>query len=146
MGGPLMSHLVLAPRALLRTAPAVVLLAGAWMAQPAQASTQVACLLAGKVQQVQQQPFRERVLRVQLQQVKDDNTVRNDVECSKQFRTGDSLWVSLDVRTNDNTKLPRAGDRIWLSFRYGDDRSGTVWRKYESIPLGKYLERKNGIQ
>ena len=141
-----MSHLVLAPRALLRTAPAVVLLAGAWMAQPAQASTQVACLLAGKVQQVQQQPFRERVLRVQLQQVKDDNTVRNDVECSKQFRTGDSLWVSLDVRTNDNTKLPRAGDRIWLSFRYGDDRSGTVWRKYESIPLGKYLERKNGIQ
>ena len=146
MGGPLMNHLVLAPRALLRTAPAVVLLAGAWMAQPAQASTQVACLLAGKVQQVQQQPFRERVLRVQLQQVKDDNTVRNDVECSKQFRTGDSLWVSLDVRTNDNTKLPRAGDRIWLSFRYGDDRSGTVWRKYESIPLGKYLERKNGIQ
>ncbi len=146
MGGPLMSPLVLAPRALLRTAPAVVLLAGAWMAQPAQASTQVACLLAGKVQQVQQQPFRERVLRLQLQQVKDDNTVRNDVECSKQFRTGDSLWVSLDVRTNDNTKLPRAGDRIWLSFRYGDDRSGTVWRKYESIPLGKYLERKNGIQ
>ncbi|WP_213360378.1 hypothetical protein [Brachymonas denitrificans] len=141
-----MSHLVLAPRALLRTAPAVVLLAGAWMAQPAQASTQVACLLAGKVQQVQQQPLNERMVRVQLQQVKDDNTVRNDVECSKQFRTGDSLWVSLDVRTNDNTKLPRAGDRIWLSFRYGDDRSGTVWRKYESIPLGKYLERKNGIQ
>ena len=141
-----MSPLVLAPRALLRTAPAVVLLAGAWMAQSAQASTQVACLLAGKVQQVQQQPLNERMVRVQLQQVKDDNTVRNDVECSKQFRTGDSLWVSLDVRTNDNTKLPRAGDRIWLSFRYGDDRSGTVWRKYESIPLGKYLERKNGIQ
>ena len=135
-----MSPFVLAPRALL------LLMAGAWIAQPAQASTQVACLLAGKVQQVQQQPLSERMVRVQLQQVKDDNTVRNDVECSKQFRTGDFLWVSLNARGNDNTKPVRAGDRIWLSLRYGDDRGGTVWRKYESIPPGKYLERKNGIQ
>ena len=127
-----MNTVVLAPRALMRATGVVALLAGAWMAQPVQASTQVACLLAGKV--------------LQLQQVKDDNTVRNDVECSKQFRTGDALWVSLDARGNDNSKPARAGDRIWLSFRYGDDRGGTVWRKYEPIPLGKYLERKNGIQ
>ena len=44
-----MNTVVLAPRALMRATGVVALLAGAWMAQPVQASTQVACLLAGKV-------------------------------------------------------------------------------------------------
>lgn len=131
----------------LRALASAAVLAGAWMALPAQASTGVACLLAGKVLQLQPQPLNELMVRVQLQQVKDDNTLRNDVECSKQFRTGDALWVSLNARdVARNGKQARAGDRIWLSFRYGDDRGGAVWRRYEAIPQDKYQERKNGIQ
>ncbi len=115
----------------------------------AQAATNAACVLAGKVLQVQAQPMYEMMVRVQVQGVKDDNTLRNDVECGKQFRVGDGVWVSQNTRVaKGSAKRPpiKVGDRIWLSFRYGEDRSGGSWRKYEAITAQDYMERKNGIQ
>lgn len=121
-----------------------ILLAGGMSV--AQASTGVACVLAARVQQVQEQPFAELMVKVQLTGVRDDNTHRNDVECSKHFRSGDALWVSFNARKFREDSKPKAGERIWLGFRYGDDRSGAAWRKYEPIGQAEYTERKNGIQ
>ena len=112
----------------------------------AQASTQVACLLMGQVKEVRAQPLSELVVRFQIQGVRDDNTQRNDVECRKQFKAGDSLWASLNLNKLPQALAYKSGDRIWLSYRYGDDRSGSVWRKYEAIASKQYMERRNGIQ
>lgn len=144
MGGALMQAMRMR---FFRTTPAVLACMGALLAgTAAQASTGVACLLAVRVQEVHAQPFSELVLKTQVQGARDDNTHRNDFECSKQFKSGSALWVSLNARKLDSDNPVRAGNRLWLSFRYGDDRSGAVWRKYEVISQDEYMERKNGIQ
>lgn len=107
---------------------------------------EAACLLSGRVQEVRSQPLSELMVRVQLHLARDDNTVRNDVECSKQFRPGDTLWVSLNTRRIAPERKPHTGQRLWLSLRAGDDRQQQVWRTYEVIDSDEYLKRKNGIQ
>ena len=104
-----------------------------------------ACLLAGRVVQVEKQPLNEVMLRVHLQSVHDNNTHTNEVECPKVFQPGSSLWVSLHASTLAESGLPSVGDRAWLSLRYLHNGS-SVLRKYEWITRKTFLERKDGIQ
>lgn len=110
------------------------------------APLEAACLLSGRVQEIHQQPLSELIVRLQIHLVRDDNTVRNDIECSKHFRPGHTLWVSLNTRRIAPALTPHTGQRMWLSLRAGDDRQQQVWRTYEVIDSDEYLKRKNGIQ
>lgn len=111
---------------------------------PAQAAMNISCLMAARVQEAHAQPLHELMVKAQVLAVHDDNNHRNDVECPKQFKTGSSLWLSLNARKVSRTVRP--GDSMWLSLRYGEDRSGANWRRYEPITYQEYQERKNGIQ
>ncbi|MDO5654303.1 MAG: hypothetical protein Q4G39_09400, partial [Brachymonas sp.] len=104
----------------------------------AQASSKAACLLMGRVEQVEQQPLQEVVLRVHVQGVSDNNVHTNEVECGKVFRTGSRLWVSLHASAFAESRLPRIGEQAWLSLRYMG--GNTVLRKYEWISRKAYLE------
>ena len=111
---------------------------------PAHAFSHAACLLAGRIEQVEQQPLQEVMLRVQLQGVKDNNVRANEVECAKVFRVGTRLWVSLDAGDFANKRVPRVGEQAWLSLRYMGKKH--VLRKYDWITRKAYMEKKDGIQ
>ncbi len=137
MGRPLMNM-----RA--RLGPALLLAGLAAWAAPAHAYRHAACLLMGRIEQVEQQPLQEVLLRVQLQGVSDSNVHPNEVECAKIFRLDSRLWVSLHSSAFTENRLPRKGEQAWLSLRYIG--SNSVLRKYEWITRQAYMERKDGIQ
>lgn len=111
---------------------------------PAHAYRHAACLMMGRIEQVEQQPLHEVMLRVQLQGVSDNNVLANEVECAKIFRIGSQLWVSLHASAFADAGIPKKGDQAWLSLRYVGTNSSL--RKYEWITRQAYMERKDGIQ
>ena len=115
------------------------------VATPAQAVANAACLLMGRVEQVHTQPLNEYMLRLQIQGVRNNNTVANEVECNKLFKTGSALWLSLNATAMKTNTVPRVGAQLWLSLRYMEN-NGFVLRKYEPISRETYLEKKDGIQ
>ena len=123
---------------------AVLAVAGiAAMPASAHAFSNAACLLMGRIEQIEQQPLQEVVLRVQLQGVKDNNVQANEVECAKVFRVGTRLWVSLHAGAFTRNQMPRVGDQAWLSLRYMGANS--VLRKYDWITRKAYMEKKDGL-
>ena len=96
------------------------------------------------VEQVEQQPLQEVVVRVQLQGVSDNNLHRNEIECAKVFRVGSQLWVSLPNSAFTDDSTPQKGEQAWLSLRYIGGNN--MLRKYEWIMRQTYMERKDGIQ
>lgn len=113
-------------------------------AAPAHAYSHAACLLMGRIEQVEQQPLQEVVVRVQLQGVSDNNLHRNEIECAKVFRIGSQLWVSLSNSAFTDDSTPQKGEQAWLSLRYIGGNN--MLRKYEWITRQTYMERKDGIQ
>ena len=113
-------------------------------AVPAHAYRNAACLLTGRIEQVERQPLQEVVLRVQVMGVSDNNVHANEVECGKVFRAGSRLWVSLHESAFVSGRMPRVGEQAWLSLRYMD--GGAILRKYEWMTRKAYLERKDCIQ
>ena len=108
------------------------------------AYSHAACLLMGRIDQVEPQPLQEVVVRVQLQGVSDNNLHRNEIECAKVFRVGSQLWVSLPNSAFTDDSTPQKGEQAWLSLRYIGGNN--MLRKYEWITRQTYMERKDGIQ
>ena len=127
-----------------RLGPALLLVGLAAWAAPAHAYRHAACLLMGRIEQVEQQPLQEVVVRVQLQGVSDNNLHRNEIECAKVFRIGSQLWVSLSNSAFTDDSTPQKGEQAWLSLRYIGGNN--MLRKYEWITRQTYMERKDGIQ
>ena len=140
-------HLHLAPRKSAAAALAATAFAAcALLASPrAQAASNAACLLMGRVIQVQNQPLQEHMVQLHIQGVRSNNTLPNEIECPKVFKTGSTLWLSLNGAALNKSAAPRNGERLWFSLRYMEN-NGIVLRKYEAISRKTYLEKKDGIQ
>jgi hypothetical protein len=116
----------------------------ATVAMPVQAYRNAACLLTGRIEQVERQPLHEVVLHVLLQDVSDNNVHANEVECGKVFSAGSRLWISLHESAFTSGRMPRVSEQAWLSLRYMG--GSAILRKYEWMTRETYLERKDGIQ
>ena len=113
---------------------------------PAHAFTHTACLLMGKVRQVEVQPLDETLVQLHIQGVRNDNIHANEVECPKVYKTGALLRVSLNPQSGKPLPRPQTGDGLWLSLRTSTASNGALMRKVEVITREAYMERKNGIQ
>ena len=124
---------------------ALLVVAAMLAATPARAASNAACLLMGRVLQTHTQPLHEYMVQLYIQGVRSNNTLTNDIECPKVFKTGSTLWLGLNSAALKNNAAPRYGERLWLSLRYMEN-NGSVLRKYEPISRETYLEKKDGIQ
>ena len=113
----------------------------------AQASTGVSCLLAVQVLEKFEQPIQQVIVKARVMQVKDNMSGRNDSDCKGLFESTKTIWLNVS-NTNQREKplTINLGQNMWISFIYGDDRGGAMWRDYAVITQHQYLEKKNGIQ